>query len=184
MSLHPPRDTQCPPTAFGMTGPLTPGHPWKTPWRPSQLCSSQALSLTPSTPSFSFDLGVSQTQHYIIRWAGSSVIMMATLCIIGYSGVTLAPTYQMPVCLETLLNILQIMMQSCLLYSPQVLIRRAVPVNFLCRNHWISGASQWMGHLIKYEYLFIAKLYLHYRNYIMNSIKTKNNLRRDKNKHN
>lgn len=33
------------------------------------------------------------------------------------------------------------------------------------------------GPLNKYESLFIAKLYLHYRNYITNSIKTKNNLR-------
>lgn len=143
-----PRDTQYPPRAFGMTGPLTPGHPWKTLWSPSQLYSSQVWSLTPSTPSFFLYLGVSQTQHYIICWAGSSVIMMATLCIIGYSVVTLAPTYQMPVCLETLLNILQIMMQPWPLYSPQVLIRRAVPANFLSRNHWISATSQRMGHLI------------------------------------
>lgn len=35
------------------------------------------------------------------------------------------------------------------------------------------------GPLNKYEYLFIAKLYLYYRNYIIYSIKTKNNLRRE-----
>lgn len=130
---------------------------WQAPWLQATLgrhykdppnSAALGLYLDSLHPSFSFYLGVSQTQHYIICWVGSSVITMATLCIIGYSIVNLAPTYQMPVCLETLLNILQIMMQSCLLYSPQVLIRRAVPVNFLCRKHWISGASQWMGHLI------------------------------------
>lgn len=40
------------------------------------------------------------------------------------------------------------------------------------------------GSLNKYKYVFIAKLYPYYRNYIMYSIKTKNNLRQDKKKHN